>query len=171
MSQRDRTRLIGGLLLIFLGSWLFAARFFPQLAIWRDYFMDWPTTVIGAGLLMFVLGLVFNAPGMAVPACIVGGIGGILMYQNNTGDWNSWAYAWALIPGFVGIGVLLNSVLDGSVRKEFPGAMWLIFISAVMFIVFGALLGGITVFGNYWPILLIVFGLWMMAAPLVRKRT
>ena len=42
--------------------------------------------------------LLTGQPGMLVPACIVGGIGGMLYWQNLTGDWASWSYSWSLIP-------------------------------------------------------------------------
>jgi hypothetical protein len=45
---------------------------------------------------------------MAVAACIIGGIGGILYWQSYTGDWASWAYVWTLIPGFSGIGIIFD---------------------------------------------------------------
>jgi hypothetical protein len=38
----------------------------------------------------------------------------ILLYQDATGHWESWAYAWALIaPGAVGLGLLLFGLLGG----------------------------------------------------------
>ncbi len=40
-----------------------------------------------------------------MPSIIVGGIGGILAYQDYTGHWESWSYLWTLIPGFVGLGI------------------------------------------------------------------
>jgi hypothetical protein len=126
--------------------------------------------VIGVGIAMFVLGLIGYAPGMAVPACIVAGIGGILLYQNNSGDWESWSYVWALIPGFVGVGVLISSLLEGRLRHEISGALWLLFISALLFVSFGAILGGVTVFSDYWPVALILLGLWILAKSVFRRR-
>ena len=169
MESRNRTRLIGGLLLILLGGWLLAIRLVPSLEWWMEVFTDWPVTVIGVGILLLVFGLLVNAPGMAVPACIVGGIGGILLYQNRTGDWASWSYIWALIPGFVGVGVMLSGLLEGRFRNEVSGGLWLIFISAILFGIFGAFLGGFTILGNYWPVLLILLGLWIIVKAALRR--
>jgi len=169
MESRNRTRLIGGLLLILLGGWLLAIRLVPSLEWWMEVFTDWPVTVIGVGILLLVFGLLVNAPGMAVPACIVGGIGGILLYQNRTGDWASWSYIWALIPGFVGVGVMLSGLLEGRFRNEVSGGLWLIFISAILFGIFGAFLGGLTILGNYWPVLLILLGLWIIVKAALRR--
>jgi hypothetical protein len=125
--------------------------------------------LIAIAVLMLIFGLMVNAAGMAVPACIVGGIGGILLYQNTTQDWGSWSYMWALIPGFVGVGVILTGLFEGRLRNEISGGVWLILISAVLFMTFGAWLGGVTVFGNYWPILLILLGIWIIARNIFHK--
>ena len=73
----------------------------------------WPVIVVGVGVFLFVLGLITGNPGMSVPACVVGGIGLLLYWQNATGNFASWAYAWTLIPGFVGVGVILEGLLAG----------------------------------------------------------
>ena len=112
---------------------------------------------VALGLLL--LGLVIGVPDMAVPATIVGGIGGILWWQNLTGNWASWAYAWALIPGFVGVGMLLAKVLGGKDRYNVGSALSAIVSSLVMFVIFGAFFGGFTWMGPYWPLLLIAAGL------------
>ena len=81
---------------------------------------------VGACLLIF--GLLAGAPGMAVPATIVAGIGGILAYQNATGDWTSWSYVWSLIPGFVGLGIMLSALLGDGGREGFRSGLSLVFI-------------------------------------------
>ena len=72
---------------------------------------------------------------MAVPATIVSGLGGILADQWYTGDWQSWSYIWALIPGFVGIGIVLMSLLGGDASVK--DGSTLMFISFIMLAVFG----------------------------------
>ena len=94
--------------------------------------------------------------------CIVTGIGGILYVQNRTGAWASWAYVWALIPGFVGIGLLIAGTLGHKRRKSWREGGRLIVISAVLFLVFGAFFNGLGVIGQYWPVLLIGLGLWQL---------
>jgi cation transport ATPase len=76
-----------------------------------------------------------------------------------TGDWKSWAYAWALIPGFVGVGVFIANVLQGKIREAITAGGWLVVISLFLFFIFGSFLGGINLFGVYWPVLLIILGL------------
>ena len=75
--RQNRTNLFLGILLILIGGWLVLSRQVPALQNWMDEF-TWPMWVIGAGLLVLLIGLVTGAPGMAVPASIIAGIGGIL---------------------------------------------------------------------------------------------
>lgn len=169
MGRKDRVRLVGGILLILFGGAILGFRLVPELETWSNQLNGWPMIIIGVGVAFFVLGLLTNAPGMSVPASIIGGIGGILLYQNNTGNWESWSYVWALIPGFVGVGIFLSSILEGRLRQEAGNALWLLFISAVLFVAFGAFLGGIDIFTDYWPVALILLGVWILVRSLIRK--
>jgi len=166
MNRRGRSSLAGGVVLILLGIVFLVTQWVPGFRVWAS----WPLVIVGVGLALLVIGLVLGAPGMAVPACIVGGIGALLYWQNVTGHWESWAYAWALIPGFVGVGVLLAGLLEGKFRQALGGGGWLILISLVLFAIFGSFLGGLNLLGPYWPVLLIALGLFILIARLVRRR-
>lgn len=166
MENNNRSQIVLGSLLILLGLWFLAVRLVPGL----EELFAWPFIIIAAGVGLFLLGLVVNAPGMAVPASIVTGIGGLLAWQNATGHWESWAYAWALIPGFVGVGIIMTGVLEGDVRSKLQPGGWLIVISAVMFAIFGSFLGGVALFGPFWPALLILLGLIMLGQSLLGRR-
>lgn len=160
MARRTRSSVIGGTLLILLGLFFLVLQMMPEQMAWLRLEVSWPLIVVGVGLFLLIFGLLVGAPGMAVPACVVGGIGALLYWQNATGNWDSWSYVWSLIPGFVGIGVILNGLLGGEkLRDSLEGGFWLILISLVMFAIFGSFLGGLTLFGSYWPVLLIVLGL------------
>ena len=156
MDKRRRTSIVGGGLLILVGALLFAAQVVPDFMpdFWE--IISWPWIIIGVGLFLFALGAAIGEPGLAVPATIVGGIGGILAYQWYTGNWESWSFAWTLIPGFVGLGIMLMSLMggEGSVKD---GAT-LVFISFIMLAVFGSFFGAIGLAGQYWPVLLILLG-------------
>ncbi len=167
MDRTLRSRMVGGVVLILIGLWALAVELVPSLnaAIYSEH--GWPLAIVGAGLLLAVLGFFVGAPGMAIPACIVGGIGGLLYWQNATGNWESWAYAWALIPGFVGVGIIFEGMFELRARTIRAGA-WLVLVSLVLFFALGSLLGGFTLFGPYWPVLLIVLGLVVMIRRLVR---
>ena len=169
MNRRRRTSLVGGVILLLLGGWLLALQIVPELESIINIEFSWPWFVIAAGVILLLFGLLTGAPGMAVPACIVGGIGVLLYYQNDSGNWASWAYAWTLIPGFAGIGSILAGILGDNPKRSIRDGINLIVISAVMFIIFGSLLGGLNLLGPYWPALLILLGLWILIQPLFRR--
>ena len=89
MSRQNRTQLVLGILLVAIGVFYLVAQQMPALKALLQIQFQWPFYVIGAGLLIFIIGLLTGAPSMAIPASIVAGIGGILYYQNQTGDWAS----------------------------------------------------------------------------------
>lgn len=169
MDRKTRSSLGIGLLLVLIGGFFLAVQFLPNLGDWFWNIFDWPVYIIGVGACLLVFGLAVGAPGMAVPACIVAGIGGILYYQNASGDWESWSYVWALIPGFTGVGGMLTALLGGRGIAGVRSNLTLVFISLVMFLVFGAFFGA-SPLGAYWPILLIALGVWMLIQPLFKKR-
>jgi cation transport ATPase len=158
MIARTRSTLAVGLLLVVAGILLLVFQVVPGLRTWARAVLDWPLIVVGVGAFLFIFGLLVGAPGMAVPASIVAGIGGILMWQNATGAWESWAYAWTLIPGFVGVGIVLEGLFSGRARKAISDGGWMVLISLTLFLVFGSFLGGPVALGGYWPALLIVLG-------------
>jgi hypothetical protein len=161
--QQNRTNLALGILLILIGAWLVFSRQVPSLQNWLDDNFTWPVWLLGAGLLILLIGLFTGAPGMAVPASIVAGIGGILYYQNETGDYGSWAYMWTLIPGFVGVGTILAGLLGEHTRHNLSRGLNLIVISAVMFLVFGTFLGGLDILGDYGAaVILILLGVYIL---------
>src|SRR3989304_1411620 len=77
-----------------------------------------------------------------------------------------WACAWALIPGFVGVGMILAALLgEGGWSQAGKGAESIL-VSLVLFLIFGSLFGGMTGLGPYWPALLVL----VRAVQLVRRR-
>lgn len=168
--RQNRSSLVLGILLIAVGAWLVATRQIPDLRAWLDANFTWPMWTIGAGILILLVGLVTGAPGMAVPASIVAGIGGILYYQNETGDYGSWAYVWTLIPGFVGVGTILAGLLGENTRRNLGHGLRLIVISAVLFLVFATFLGDFNFLGEYGAaIILILLGVFVLARGLMRS--
>jgi hypothetical protein len=159
MDQRQRTALAGGVLLVLLGACLLLARLAPGLQDLIPRTFSWPLILVGVGLFLLILGLLTGAPAMAVPACIVGGIGFILFYQNATGNWGSWLYMWTLIPGFAGIGTVIAGVLGMQPSRSIRDGLWTALVSLVLFLVFSSVFGGPVPRSPYWPVLLIVLGL------------
>ncbi len=169
MTQKTRSNLAVGIILILVGGLFLTVQIFPDLNNWFWATFDWPFVIIGVGACLLIFGLLVGAPGMAVPAAIVAGIGGILAYQNATGDWGSWSYLWTLIPGFVGVGIMLAALLGDGGREGFRSGLTAIFISAISFLIFSSIFGA-NLLGDWWPVLLIGLGLWLLIQPLFRRK-
>ncbi|RIK30226.1 MAG: hypothetical protein DCC56_07770 [Anaerolineae bacterium] len=166
--MKNRSNLVLGILLIAIGGWLVATRQIPSLQNFTEN-MTGATWTIAAGALILVIGLLTGAPGMAVPASIVAGIGGILFYQDRVGDYASWSYMWTLIPGFVGVGTILAGLLGENTRRNLGGGLRMIGFSAVLFLIFGTFFGDLDFLGEYGvAIILILLGLFILARGFMR---
>jgi hypothetical protein len=170
MEPKTRSALGVGTLLILLGVFFLVTRIVPNILAP----FTWPWIVIGVGAAFMIASLVSWTPGLAVPACIIGGIGGILLWQNTSGLWGTWSYAWALIPGFVGVGVFISEVMEGRPLKGLLDGGTPIVISIILFFVFGSLLGrqvgGFPAIGNWWAVGLILIGVLVVLRPLIRHK-
>ncbi len=160
-----RSRLGMGIVLLVAGGVLL---FLKQNTIWQQRLQvlyGWPANLIVLGGLLFLMALIFDAPGMVVSGTIVAGVGGILYYQVLSDRWNSWAYLWTLIPGFVGAGLFLRGIFWRADRAYYlRRGINLMVVSAVFLLVFGALTGALNLLGNYGPAaILILLGLYLTA--------
>ena len=139
----------------------------------------WPLFVIVPGLTLLVVGFLGGGQGASVPGGIVTMLGLVLAYQSSTGDWPSWAFAWALIaPGGVGLGLYLQALRDRDPIMLRRGRT-LMFIAALIFMIgfvfFESILGisgmDYGVFGKAaLPALLIVIGIILLVRSLQRSR-
>src|SRR5919109_2521187 len=77
--------------------------------------VGWPLFVIVPGVVLLVIGLLGRgAAGMAIGGCVVTAVGLLLLYQNASDHWESWAYAWALVgPGAFGLGLTVAGLRSG----------------------------------------------------------
>lgn len=169
MEPKRRNSLAFGVVLILFGLVFLAIKMIPGLSNFLKVDYSWPWIVIGVGVFLLIFGLLAGAPGMAVPACIVGGVGGILYWQNITGRWDTWSFIWALIPGFVGLGLIVSALIGGE-RGSFGPGLRLVSISVILFLVFGSFLGGLDLLGPYWPVLLILAGLFILLRPFFARK-
>jgi hypothetical protein len=113
-SDPTRRASIGiGLLLVIFGGFAFAATALDLHAL----FSTWPLYVIVPGLILLVVGLVVRQEpglGLTIAGAIVTTVGFVLLYQESTGHWASWTYAWALVaPTAAGVGMVLSGLVSG----------------------------------------------------------
>jgi hypothetical protein len=141
-SRPDRSALTLGAILILGGLLLFAAQ-----ALDFDLgSLGWPFIVVGVGVVLLLLGLlVNNEQGMVVGGTVVTTVGLVLFYQDQTGHWESWAYAWALVgPGASGLGMLIWGLRSGN-ATEIRNGTWALLgglgLFAVGFLFFEGMLG------------------------------
>jgi hypothetical protein len=94
----------------------------------------WPLYVIAPGVALVTLGLTQrHGSGLTIFGSIVTMVGLVLLYQNATDHWESWAYAWALVgPGGSGIGMLLYGTRSGE-RKMARDGFWTILVALGIF--------------------------------------
>ena len=120
-----------GILLITVGIFFFIGQW---LSIdWGA--ATWPFYVIAPGLALMAWGLTQrDGSGLTVAGSIVTMVGLVLLYQNTTGNWESWAYAWALVgPGGSGLGMLLYGTRSGN-RKMARDGFWQILVAIGLFV-------------------------------------
>ncbi len=70
---------------------------------------------------------------------------------------------WTLIPGFIGLGSIAAGLLGDNPRQNFKSGFNALVFSAVFFLIFASIFGGLELLGAYGPaILLIALGLWLL---------
>jgi hypothetical protein len=155
-----------GLLLIIVGGVVLAARqfgfdLFGPIGDW-----GWPLFIIVPGIVLLALSLVPAPPagiGFAIAGAIVTTVGSLLLYQSRTGHWESWAYAWALIPMAAGAALVLYGSFARS-SSMVRGGTWMAGIAAVLFATFAWFFEGMfagTVrpeLIDWWPVLIVGAG-------------
>ncbi|HEY8601643.1 MAG TPA: hypothetical protein VIL85_24670, partial [Thermomicrobiales bacterium] len=112
--QRHSTHegLVGGAILIGLGIAILTQHFFSFVG----FGFPWQLFIIGPGMLLFGLMVLGgrSASGLAIPASIVTTIGMLLLFQGVFDYFESWAYAWALLPTAGGVGTLIAGLWGGN---------------------------------------------------------
>jgi len=170
MNRQGRSQLALGVVLILLGGWFLLDKVNPSFHSLFARYTGWPLNLILIGVGLLVFGMVTGNPGMAVPAAIVAGLGGIFYYQISTNDYTSWSYLWTLIIGFIGVGSILAGLLGDNFAHNVRRGLNMIVTSAILFLIFASLLGGLSLLGNYGlPVLLILLGLWMLGSGVFRS--
>ncbi len=169
MEHKRNPGLVWGIILIAMGVFFFVAQAYPGLA--EQFFSEhgWPLLIVGLGGIFLILGLLTNTPGLFVPACIIGGLGALLYWQNYTGRWESWAYTWALLPGFSGMGIILMGIWTRRGRIIRSG-LWTLTTSLILFALFASAFSNITLLERYWPLLIIALGFMLLIQSVFGRR-
>jgi len=145
--SRSPSMLLGGMLVLIGAIWLVGQ--FVRIDIGH---YGWPFFVIAPGVVILFVALTARGAvgeGLAILGSIITVTGLILLYQNATNHFESWAYAWALIfPGAVGAGMILYGLTAGRPGNARVGAR-LVGIGVVLFLLGVAFFEGIIGIGGY----------------------
>jgi hypothetical protein len=154
--RRRRDPLVGGLVLVIIGIVLLAAQFTPDFAQY---------VVLVIGLILLAIFVANRSYGALVGGAIVTGVGvGVVLATIYEGDVAAAAVLMSMGTGFLAIWVV--SYLLSMKERHF----WPVIPGAILFFIGG----GIAVDENatdwiaYWPVVLIVIGVVVMAVALLR---
>jgi hypothetical protein len=112
----------------------------------------WPLFIIVPGIALLIIAISsrgFAGEGLAILGSILTITGLILLFQNGTDHFESWAYAWALVfPGAVGIGMIIYGSYAGRPGNVRAGVR-LLGIGLVLFLLGAAFFEGVIGIGGY----------------------
>jgi hypothetical protein len=164
LEMRNEPSLAIGALLVVVGGLFLLLQF----ANFNWTGRMWPFFIIVPGLLFFAaMAIGGRTTGvLAIPGSVITMIGLLLLYQNLFNHFESWAYAWALIPLAVGFGIALNGYWSerADLVKSGVGLMRIgaiLFLIGFIFFEFVLKIGrfGHMLFGSIvGPLLLILIG-------------
>jgi len=162
-----------GAILVVIGLILLVA----QLADFALGDLGWPFWIVAVGAVLLALGLtVVGEKGLVIGGTVVTTIGLILLYQDSTGHWESWAYAWALIPAASGLGLALWGIRSGSfsdIRAGTWGLLGGLAFFAVAFLFFEGIIGlsgdRLPIADWVLPVVVIGIGLVLLARGLMQR--
>jgi hypothetical protein len=140
-------------------SWLMLG-LLASVVLWIFHsLISWPSILWGMGALFLLVSLFSSIGPLAIPGTVLGGLGLLLAWQNLTRAWDSWAFAWPLIPAFVGLGLLLAFIRSRVMRTI---GLSMLSWSLVVFAIFGIFFAGHGALIFLWPAILILAGLMVL---------
>ncbi len=166
-QKRNAGAIAGGVALIAFGLLFLLGQIFARTDFWGKM---WPIFPIALGVIFYVVMFAGGkgAAGFAIPATIITMIGLILLFQNLTGLWETWAYAWSLIVFAVGLGIYIMGLYTGKDADK-KGGMVVMRVGLILFLVFGTIME--LIFANFmrrdvmkyiFPAVMILLGLYVI---------
>jgi hypothetical protein len=178
-ARLDRTPAAIGITFVLVGVAALALRQagIDVAGVIRD--AGWQFFIILPGLALLAASVVPAPPrgiGFAIAGSIVTTVGLILIYQEANNHFESWAYAWALIPAAAGIGTLVYGLITAQGELVVSGLRTAA-IAAVLFV------AGFWFFestfetgrapidlATWWPLLVIALGVLLTLGALMTRR-
>jgi hypothetical protein len=148
ISQSRRPSVILGGLFVLVGAILLLSQF-VRFDLGR---YGWPFFAIVPGVLILFVALTARgavSEGLAILGSIITVTGLILLFQNATDHFESWAYAWALVfPGSTGLGMILYGLVAGRPGNVRAGVR-VVGIGLLIFLLGAAFFEGVIGIGGY----------------------
>ena len=163
MSNINRGTVILGTFLIAIGLIYLVLNFIPGL----NPGDTWP-------IIFFILAAGFYAPaflwksaqrglaGLFIPGSIMLALGLIFTYDVLTEDWASWAYAWLLIPGGVGLGLWLGSTVGQWGKGATQTGLWMMAVTVGLFAIFATIFAASEAMRLLGPVVIILAGAFIL---------
>lgn len=171
MDRQNRSRIVVGAILVLLGMFFLFSQFMNMVFNISIGRYTWPFIILVPGVLLYISAFLTDektGQALIIPGSIISALGLLMFFQNVTGLWASWAYAWAfLFPTSVGIGQIVFGMLRGGdelVREGWKLARIGLIILVIGFVFFELLIG-VSGFGFFglrgfcFPVVLIIGGL------------
>ena len=159
---------IPGLPVLATGAILFFTSAFDQWAAWRYL---WPVEVLAVGLAFLLAAWKLRVIWLVIPG-LVGFLNGVLLqFCAITGWWAVWAVLWTIEPLSLGLAFLLIGL-----ARKLPvflalGLSFCAFAGVAFLGMVFTLMGGWRLLAIFWPGLLILAGLGLLALGLARRPT
>lgn len=158
--MESRGHVVGGAILVIAGLLLLLAQFGWGIQDWM--------LPMGLGILFLVAFLATRSYGFLIPTCILLGLGiPIVLLQTTPELLTGWRDAGIIVPLGLGIGFLAIWVIDvlmGNRRR--PGGWWPLIPGGIITLTgLSQLVGQVAWLqdiGRWWPVLLILLGLWVL---------
>lgn len=159
MEHTNRGTIVLGTFLIAVGVIYLLLNLIPGVELGKT----WP-------VIFFVLAAGFYLPallwqsartglaGLFIPGTIMLVLGLIFTYDVLTEDWASWAYSWLLIPGGVGLGLILGSTYGSWGHGTTQVGTWMLAVSGGLFALFATIFGQNDVIRTVAPVIIILAG-------------
>jgi hypothetical protein len=161
--QQRRGGLIGGLILILLGIVFLVQQLYP------DLIGGW-VFLVGLGVI-FLLAYAFSRQyGFLIPGCIFVGLGvPVALLETNT---LAEADNGGIVVLGLGLGFVAIWLVDMLVERGRPGGWWPLIPGGILTLVGAGILAEnlsyLAAIGKWWPLLLILLGLWIIVDRLRR---
>jgi hypothetical protein len=159
VDSSNRVTVILGTFLVAVGVVFLLLNLIPGINMGQT----WPVIFFFLAAAFFLPALVWpgarrGLAGLFIPGSIMLVLGLIFLYNVLTRDWASWAYAWLLIPGGVGLGLMLGANTGGWGRGPAQTGLWLMGVDLGLFALFATIFGDNLIIRTFGPLVIMLAG-------------